>query len=166
MHRSLLASLTTVLGDRDTQAGASTRPFPFFRDALAAPVAETAKGAVPSEISDTAEPRLPIRTETGTLTLLTVKSAWPPKGNGRASSALLHTAKVRTRTDPRQSFSKAEVPTGGMFLREHGKELGWVSSFVCALDGGESSLPNRNRFFNGLLTRISPLMFRVVPSPG
>ena len=46
-----------------------------------------------------------------------------------------------------------------MFLRERGKELVWVSSLVCALDGGKSSLLDRNRF----LQRVAHSPFSFFP---
>ena len=165
MHRCLLASLTTVLGDLETHKLALRRARCQSLAMRSQPQLLKPRRAVPSKISDTTEPRLPIRTETGTLSLLTAKSAWPPKRNGRASYPLSCTQRRCGHTRARGSlFQRQRYRPAECSLREHGRELGWVSSFVCALDGSESALPIRNRSCNGLLTSLSPLILSVVPT--
>ena len=87
------------------------------------------KGTVPSDISDTVEPKLPKTNRTGTLSLPTAKK-------GRTSSAV-HSESADTHRR-RGSLSRARGTDLRMFLCECGKEFVWVSSFVCALVGCKS----------------------------
>ena len=68
-------------------------PLPVFRDALAAPVAETARGAVLSETSDPPVPRLPNEQSRST------RSNEERLATEENGVALLHTAKVRPRAN-------------------------------------------------------------------